>query len=117
MSPFGTCVSAVHTHQENKFGLTVKPIYDLYLILISVRNALFLMHLKLKVNNKNDMAAHTFLACFCFCQRPSEISPKAENDAASSFLVCTIPKLYTVPKKRTRTSHMSFNTSNQGWTL
>ena len=38
---------------------------------------------KSKVNNKNDMAAHAFWAVFCSSQRPSEIIPITENDAAA----------------------------------
>ena len=33
--------------------------------------------LELKVNNKNDMAALAFLACFCSSRQPSTIRPNS----------------------------------------
>ena len=38
---------------------------------------------KFKENNENDIAAHAFWAVFCSSQRPSEIIPITENDAAA----------------------------------
>ena len=43
------------------------------------------LYLKFTVNNKNDAAAHAFLACFCFCQKPSIIGPTVENNAAANY--------------------------------
>ena len=35
-----------------------------------------------KINHKNDMSTHAFCTCFCFCWRPSKISPTSENNTA-----------------------------------
>ena len=53
-------------------------------------------YLKFKVNNKNDMAAHAFWACFYSSQWPSKISPTAESDAAAIFLSSSFFELLNI---------------------
>ena len=68
------------TYPANK--LYVKMIRYLQEIYWNLHTSIF--YLKLKVNNRFDMASCAFWACFCFCWRPSEIGPTAENKAVDN---------------------------------